>query len=81
MAAREAIVPLDREWVRQKHAEMIAIYPDRSRELMMSLTEDIWSMSDGEYHDLVVKGPWDLPWMDDDMNVRVKDTQAMHFII
>ncbi|KAI3580764.1 fungal-specific transcription factor domain-containing protein [Fusarium oxysporum f. sp. albedinis] len=81
MAAREAIVPLDREWVRQKHAEMIAIYPDRSRELMMSLTEDIWSMSDGEYHDLVVKGPWDLPWMDDDMNVRMKDSQAMHFII
>ncbi|EXL72421.1 hypothetical protein FOPG_11983 [Fusarium oxysporum f. sp. conglutinans race 2 54008] len=81
MAAREAIVPLDREWVRQKHAEMIAIYPDRSRELMMSLTEDIWSMSDGEYHDLVLKGPWDLPWMDDDMNVRMKDSQAMHFII
>ncbi|KAF4481635.1 Transcriptional regulatory pro-1 [Fusarium agapanthi] len=81
MAAREAIVPLDREWVRQKHAEMIAIYPDRSRELMMSLTEDIWSMSDREYHDLVPKGPWDLPWMDDDMNIRMKDSQAMHFII
>ncbi|KAH7202440.1 fungal-specific transcription factor domain-containing protein [Fusarium oxysporum] len=81
MAAREAIVPLDREWVRHKHAEMIAIYPDRSRELMMSLTEDIWSMSDGEYHDLVLKGPWDLPWMDDDMNVQMKDSQAMHFII
>ncbi|EWG45870.1 hypothetical protein FVEG_15873 [Fusarium verticillioides 7600] len=61
MAAREAIVPLDREWVRQKHDEMIIIYPDRSRELMMSLTEDIWSLSDREYHDLVSKGPWDLP--------------------
>ncbi|EMT73670.1 hypothetical protein FOC4_g10002162 [Fusarium odoratissimum] len=81
MAAREAIVPLDREWVRHKHAEMIAIYPDRSRELMMSLTEDIWSMSDREYHDLVLKGPWDLPWIDDDMNVQMKDSQAMHFII
>ncbi|KAF5691264.1 transcriptional regulatory protein pro-1 [Fusarium denticulatum] len=81
MAAREAIVPLDREWVRQKHAEMIAIYPDRSRELMMSLTEDIWSMSDREYHGLVPKGPWDLHWMDDDMNIRMKDSQAMHFII
>ncbi|KAF5982083.1 transcriptional regulatory protein pro-1 [Fusarium coicis] len=57
MAAREAVVLLDREWVRQKHAEMIAIYADRSRALMMSLTEDIWSMSDGEYHDLVPKGP------------------------
>ncbi|KAF5575657.1 transcriptional regulatory protein pro-1 [Fusarium pseudocircinatum] len=81
MAAREAIVPLDREWVRHKHTEMIAIYPDRSRELMMSLTEDIWSMSDREYHDLVPKGPWDLPWIDDDMNLRMKDSQAMHFII
>ncbi|KAF4434505.1 Transcriptional regulatory pro-1 [Fusarium acutatum] len=81
MAAREAIVPLDREWVRQKHAEMIAIYPDRSRELMMSLTEDIWSMSDREYNDLGPKGPWDLPWMDDDMNIRMKESQAMHFII
>ncbi|KAF5587856.1 transcriptional regulatory protein pro-1 [Fusarium pseudoanthophilum] len=81
MAAREAIVPQDRESVRQKHDEMIVIYPDRSRELMMSLTEDIWSMSDREYHDLVPKGPWDLPWIDDDMNIRVKDSQAMHFII
>ncbi|KAF5622336.1 transcriptional regulatory protein pro-1 [Fusarium sp. NRRL 52700] len=81
MAAREAIVPLDREWVRQKHAEMIAIYPDRSRELMMSLTEDIWTMNDGEHHDLVPKGPWDLPWLDDDMNIRMKDSQAMHFLI
>ncbi|KAF5651415.1 transcriptional regulatory protein pro-1 [Fusarium tjaetaba] len=81
IAAREAIVPRDREWVRQKHDEMIAIYPDRSRELMMSSTEDIWSMSDGEYHDLVPKGPWDFPCMDDDMNIRMKDSQAMHFII
>ncbi|KAF5708796.1 transcriptional regulatory protein pro-1 [Fusarium mundagurra] len=81
MAAREAILPLDREWVRQKHAEMLAIYPDRSRELMMSLTEDIWSMSDREPHDLVPKEPWDLPWMDDDMNIRMKDAQAIHFII
>ncbi|KAI1020250.1 hypothetical protein LB503_006016 [Fusarium chuoi] len=81
MAAREAILPSDRKWVRQKHAEMIAIYPDRSRELMMSLTEDIWSMSDGEYHDLVLKGPWDLPCMNDDMSIQMKDSQSLHFII
>ncbi|KAL6884445.1 fungal-specific transcription factor domain-containing protein [Trichoderma evansii] len=46
MAAREALCPENRKWVRQRHQEMMSIYHDKSREIMMNVTEAIWSRID-----------------------------------
>lgn len=46
LAAREAATGQDRDWVRRKHASMTAYYRDRSREMMMQNTEEIWQKSD-----------------------------------
>ncbi|KAJ3525660.1 hypothetical protein NM208_g11542 [Fusarium decemcellulare] len=46
MAAREAMTTEDRDWVRRKHAEMMNMYRDRARDMMMGLTEEIWSKTD-----------------------------------
>ncbi|KAF9891706.1 hypothetical protein FE257_003718 [Aspergillus nanangensis] len=43
MAAREALTPGEREWVRQKHVAMMEVYGDRSREYLMASTEIIWA--------------------------------------
>ncbi|VUC29304.1 unnamed protein product [Clonostachys rosea] len=43
MAAREATTLEERDWVRRKHAAMMEVYRDRSREYMMEYTEKIWN--------------------------------------
>ncbi|CAG9990933.1 unnamed protein product [Clonostachys byssicola] len=43
MAAREATTLEERNWVRRKHAAMMEVYRDRSREYMMEYTEKIWN--------------------------------------
>ncbi|KAJ5833000.1 transcriptional regulator family: Fungal Specific TF [Penicillium riverlandense] len=46
LAAREAVTPTDRDWVRRKHEEMTAYYREQQRNLAMSLTEQIWQQTD-----------------------------------
>ena len=46
LAAREAITPEDRNWVRKKHDEMTAVYREQQRNGVMGLTERIWEGTD-----------------------------------
>ncbi|KAJ5661810.1 uncharacterized protein N7477_009426 [Penicillium maclennaniae] len=46
LAAREAITPEDRAWVRQKHESMTEYYREQQRNMAMHLTERIWDISD-----------------------------------
>ncbi|CEI67536.1 unnamed protein product [Fusarium venenatum] len=78
IAAREAINSHDRDWVRQKHTEMLHKYPDQSRELMMRLTEEIWSKHDG-YGETTIQDPMCV-WVSDDIYIGVLDSQASHFL-
>ncbi|KAJ5353761.1 transcriptional regulator family: Fungal Specific TF, partial [Penicillium brevicompactum] len=46
LAAREAVSPEDRAWVRQKHASMTAFYREQQRNAAMELIEQIWETTD-----------------------------------
>ncbi|KAM0431813.1 hypothetical protein ACHAPT_005063 [Fusarium lateritium] len=80
MAAREAIVAEDRNWVRRKHAEMMDVYRDRSREIMMGLTEEIWSKADEAASGNIQDGHGSLVVLGNDMYIHVLDTVASHFV-
>lgn len=78
MAAREAVTPEQRDWVRQKHSAMMAVYRDRSRQYMMASTEKIWERTGGK--EVVV--PEDTPlWkMPDEQFIRDMDRKASYFM-
>ncbi|KAJ4328492.1 hypothetical protein N0V84_001008 [Fusarium piperis] len=80
MAAREAMTSEDRDWVRRKHVEMINVYRDRSREIMMGLTEEIWSKADEAANGSVWGGHGSLVVLENDMYIHVLDTVASHFV-
>ncbi|WAO85398.1 Hypothetical protein NCS54_00263800 [Fusarium falciforme] len=80
MAAREAMTSEDRDWVRTKHVEMINVYRDRSREIMMGLTEEIWSKADEAANGSVSGGHGSLVVLENDMYIHVLDTVASHFV-
>ncbi|UPK96424.1 hypothetical protein LCI18_007359 [Fusarium solani-melongenae] len=80
MAAREAMTSQDRDWIRKKHAEMINVYRDRSREIMMGLTEEIWSKVDEAANGSVSGGHGSLVVLENDMYIHVLDTVASHFV-
>ncbi|KAH7275471.1 fungal-specific transcription factor domain-containing protein [Fusarium solani] len=80
MAAREAMTSEDRDWVRTKHIEMINVYRDRSREIMMGLTEEIWSKADEAANGSVSGGHGSLVVLENDMYIHVLDTVASHFV-
>lgn len=80
MAAREAMTSEDRDWVRTKHVEMINVYRDRSREIMMGLTEEIWSKADEATSGIVSGGHGSLVVLENDMYIHVLDTVASHFV-
>ncbi|KAI8679807.1 hypothetical protein NCS57_00259500 [Fusarium keratoplasticum] len=80
MAAREAMTSEDRDWVRKKHVEMINVYRDRSREIMMGLTEEIWSKADEAANGSVSGGHGSLVVLENDMYIHVLDTVASHFV-
>lgn len=46
LAAREAITPEDRTWVRRKHESMTAYYREQQRNSAMELIERIWETTD-----------------------------------
>ncbi|KAJ5776096.1 transcriptional regulator family: Fungal Specific TF [Penicillium nucicola] len=46
LAAREAVSPEDRAWVRQKHESMTAYYREQQRNSAMGLIEQIWEVTD-----------------------------------
>ncbi|KAJ5129334.1 uncharacterized protein N7515_005373 [Penicillium bovifimosum] len=46
LAAREAILREDREWVRRKHESMTAYYREQQRNSAMELIEKIWETTD-----------------------------------
>ncbi|KAF9243329.1 transcriptional regulator family: Fungal Specific TF [Penicillium roqueforti] len=46
IAAREAVSPEDRMWVRQKHESMTAYYREQQRNSAMELIEQIWETTD-----------------------------------
>ncbi|EEU40326.1 uncharacterized protein NECHADRAFT_76478 [Fusarium vanettenii 77-13-4] len=80
MAAREAMTSEDRDWVRTKHVEMINVYSDRSREIMMGLTEEIWSKADEAVNGGISGGHGGLVVLENDMYIHVLDTVASHFV-
>lgn len=71
MTAREALCPEKRNWVRQRHQEMISIYHDKSREIMMNVTEAIWSRMDETAN---------LRDMSLDAYIYILDTEASHCV-
>ncbi|CAI6031421.1 unnamed protein product [Clonostachys chloroleuca] len=84
MAAREALTPEDRDWVRRKHAEMTEMYRDRARDMMMKLTEEIWSQCD-ELE--LLPGASSQPGLGEntsllgsDHYIHVLDSRASHFV-
>jgi hypothetical protein len=46
LAAREAVTPSDRAWVRQKHRSMTEYYREQQRNMAMRLTERVWEITD-----------------------------------
>ncbi|KAF4451012.1 hypothetical protein F53441_5959 [Fusarium austroafricanum] len=50
IAACEATATCDQNWVRKKHAEMLAAYRDPAREALMTSVERIWAKSEAEAH-------------------------------
>ncbi|KAF5531696.1 hypothetical protein FMEXI_12842 [Fusarium mexicanum] len=46
IAACEATVTCDQDWVRKKHGEMLAAYRDPAREVLMTSVERIWAKSE-----------------------------------
>ncbi|KAH6877138.1 fungal-specific transcription factor domain-containing protein, partial [Thelonectria olida] len=80
MAAREAMTAEDRDWVRQKHAEMIGVYRDRSRQIMMDLTEEIWTKADGAGVVPTLDLHPSLAVLENDMYIHVMDTVASHLV-
>lgn len=80
MAAREAMSSQDREWVRRKHADMLSQYRDRSRQLMMSLTEEIWRRNDYDMAAMTEESPSPNVWVNDDIYIGILDSQASHFV-
>ncbi|KAJ5317152.1 transcriptional regulator family: Fungal Specific TF [Penicillium antarcticum] len=46
LAAREAVSPEDRAWVRRKHESMTAYYREQQRNSAMGLIERIWEVTD-----------------------------------
>ncbi|KAJ5745168.1 hypothetical protein N7520_010350 [Penicillium odoratum] len=46
LAAREAVTPDDRMWVRQKHLSMTAYYREQQRNMAMRLTDRVWEITD-----------------------------------
>lgn len=46
LAAREAVTPGDRAWVRQKHRSMTEYYREQQRNMAMRLTERVWEITD-----------------------------------
>ncbi|KAJ5983657.1 transcriptional regulator family: Fungal Specific TF [Penicillium waksmanii] len=46
LAAREAVTPTDRAWVRQKHRSMTEYYREQQRNMAMRLTERVWEITD-----------------------------------
>lgn len=78
MAAREAVTTEARDWVRQKHAAMMAIYRHRAREYMMEAVENTWKASE------VSSGPvpegtplWEVP---SEKLLREADRAATYFM-
>ncbi|KAM5373723.1 hypothetical protein ACJZ2D_006894 [Fusarium nematophilum] len=80
MAAREAMTPEDRDWVRRKHAEMMDVYRDRAREIMMGLTEDIWTKADGAAVCPAQDLDPGLAVLENDMYIHALDAVASHCV-
>ncbi|KAF5001761.1 hypothetical protein FDECE_10843 [Fusarium decemcellulare] len=80
MAAREALTVEDRDWVRRKHAEMMNMYRDRARDIMMGLTEEIWSKADEAALANTQDLHGSLVVLENDMYIHVLDTVASHFV-
>lgn len=78
MAAREARTVEERDWVRRKHVNMMEVYRDRSRELLMASTEKIWENAAMEsapaFEDRTVR---DRPH---ERFIREMDKEATHFM-
>lgn len=79
MAAREAVTPKDRNWVRQKHSAMMEAHRDRSREYLMASTEKIWETADATELSLAPEGApqWDSPL---ERDIRAMDNHASYFM-
>ncbi|KAF1810060.1 hypothetical protein P152DRAFT_468026 [Eremomyces bilateralis CBS 781.70] len=78
MVAREAVTPDDRDWVRRKHAAMMEVYRDRSREYIMSSTERIWEKSATTDPPAPEGRPlWESPT---ERFIRETDRQATYFM-
>ena len=56
LAAREAVTPDDRAWVRQKHRSMTEYYREQQRNMAMRLTERVWEITD----ELQLKNPIEI---------------------
>ena len=78
MAAREALSPEDKDWVRKKHGAMMDVYRDRSRDYLMASTEKIWEQaSAGEGPVLEGTCAWETP---NERFLRETDKRATYFM-
>ena len=78
MAAREAVTSDERDWVRHKHAAMMEVYRERSREHMMASTEEIWKQADQVDHRLSARLPaLETPY---EQFIRSSDRNASYFM-
>ncbi|KAH8892176.1 hypothetical protein GQ53DRAFT_134567 [Thozetella sp. PMI_491] len=78
IAAREATTLEERDWVRRKHAAMMEVYRDRSREYLMASTEKVWEKhAAGEVPISGNTPEWETPH---ERFIRDMDTQASYFM-
>ncbi|KAJ5653111.1 hypothetical protein N7490_000114 [Penicillium lividum] len=73
LAAREAVTPEDRMWVRQKHFSMTAYYREQQRNMAMRLTDRVWEITDQTES-------MDLSISDADKQIKTLDEESCLFI-
>ncbi|KIW01021.1 hypothetical protein, variant [Verruconis gallopava] len=77
LAAREAVTPEDREWVRRKHAATMDVYRHQARVAFMDAVEEIWAQSDDlDWQDTGNVPQWKTP---KECFIRERDKNASYF--